>query len=407
MPVLWNKIHLGDVIDINPKSVGKKYPYDKILYVDISSVGTGLADSPVQLKLEKAPSRARRLVADGDTIISTVRPNRRSFLYIKNPSENLVVSTGFAVLHPKLINPRFLYYLVTNQSFTDYLTLHAKGAAYPAVDTDTISRAEVSIPSIDVQGSIVDVLASYDELIQNNVRRIQVLEQMAQAIYKEWFINFHFPGHEKKRLVDSRTDFGKIPEGWLGRIDDYIDYKEGPGIRNFQYTDSGIPFLNIRTLVDGEIDINKCNHLDPIFVKTKYAHFLLQENDMVVSSSGTIGRVAVVRKSHLPLCLNTSIIRMRSKNSRLGIWQLKYFLLSDYFQNQITAHAGGAAQVNYGPAHLQQMFIIAPDEKTSEKFEAIVAPMEETIKLLRDEKLNLIKSRDLLIPKLITGEIRV
>src|SRR3989344_4014012 len=190
MPVLWNKIHLGDVIDINPKSVGKKYPYDKILYVDISSVGTGLADSPVQLKLEKAPSRARRLVADGDTIISTVRPNRRSFLYIKNPSENLVVSTGFAVLHPKLINPRFLYYLVTNQSFTDYLTLHAKGAAYPAVDTDTISRAEVSIPSIDVQGSIVDVLASYDELIQNNVRRIQVLEQMAQAIYKEWFINF-------------------------------------------------------------------------------------------------------------------------------------------------------------------------------------------------------------------------
>ncbi len=94
----WRKVKLRDVVSISHDSIGKNFTSEKILYTDISSVGTGVADAPTRLSFSDAPIRARRLVKNGDTILSTVRPNRRSFLYIKNPEENRVVSTGFAAL---------------------------------------------------------------------------------------------------------------------------------------------------------------------------------------------------------------------------------------------------------------------------------------------------------------------
>src|SRR3989338_7334857 len=104
----FQKTCIGDVATVNPESLGRKFSFDKIFYVDISTVGTGTADEPQEIELEKAPSRAKRLVKNGDTILSTVRPNRRSFLYIKEPKENLVVSTGFAFVRPEKVNSRYL-----------------------------------------------------------------------------------------------------------------------------------------------------------------------------------------------------------------------------------------------------------------------------------------------------------
>jgi len=119
MAVEWRKLKLGDVCEINPSKRSNDWHYPVIEYIDISAVGIGyLVETPSLIPMEEAPSRAQRLIQDGDTIISTVRPNRRSMLYIKSPKQNTVVSTGFAVLRPKKIDPRFLYYFVFAQGFT-------------------------------------------------------------------------------------------------------------------------------------------------------------------------------------------------------------------------------------------------------------------------------------------------
>src|SRR3989338_8687733 len=119
---------IDDVALINPDSIRKNYPHKNIEYIDIASVGTGNLMQTTSMPLSEASSRAKRLVNHGDTILSTVRPNRRSFLFIKKPKDNIVVSTGFAVLRAKSgTDPRYLYYVVTDQKFTDYLTLSAKG----------------------------------------------------------------------------------------------------------------------------------------------------------------------------------------------------------------------------------------------------------------------------------------
>jgi type I restriction enzyme S subunit len=158
---------LDEIAFINPDSIKKEYPHSEIEYIDISSVGTGQLIETKPMLLSEASSRAKRLVKDEDTILSTVRPNRRSFLFIKKPRENIVVSTGFAVLRAKNgTDPRYLYYVITDQKFTDYLTLSAKGAAYPAVDTEIVQRGKVPYWSSDVQKKNSTVLSTYYDLLK-------------------------------------------------------------------------------------------------------------------------------------------------------------------------------------------------------------------------------------------------
>lgn len=397
---------LGELITINPESITKNYPYKLISYIDISSVGTGILYQMKKLPIKKAPKRAKRIIREGDILLATVRPNLRAFYYVKDIPRNAIASTGFAVLRAnEEINSRYLYYVISNPSFTDYLSNNVKGAAYPAVDKETICRADIYLPSMYLQRKIASILSNYDDLIENNRKRIKILEEMAQNLYREWFVKFRFPGHENVRFVDS--PLGEIPENFLGVLPDFIDFKEGPGLRRWQYRSEGIPFLNIRTLLDNNIDFSKVKYLDTKEVNSKYKHFLLKEYDHVVSSSGTIGRVVTIQKHHLPLMLNTSIIRMRPVTKKVGKWQLKHFLKSEYFQNQIHAFAIGAAQSNFGPSHLKQMYIITPPSKIGIMYENIVEPIEEKIGNLVRKNDILRKTRDLLLPKLVSGELDV
>lgn len=153
--------------------------------------------------------------------------------------------------------------------------------------------------------------------------------------------------------------------------------------------------------------MSKCQYVDPAEVEQKYSHFLLRPLDHIVSSSGTIGRIATVQQHHLPLMLNTSIIRMAPKNQTVGRWQLKHFLQSPYFQDQIVAHASGVAQMNYGPSHLKLMWIIAPDEATGIAYEQHVEAMESLLCSLVKKNTNLRTTRDLMLPKLISGQLDV
>jgi len=403
----FQKVKIRDIAKINPDSVGRDYQPEKIEYVDISNVGSGNITETQEMDIQNAPSRAKRLVKSGDTILSTVRPNKRSFFYFKSPKNNTVVSTGFAVLRALGDNnPKYLYYSVTDQAFTDYLTNNAKGAAYPAVDANIIYDGEVFVPKKkEDQVRIASVLSTYDDLIENNEKRIKVLEEMAQRLYTEWFVKFKYPGHKKAKMVESGTEYGMIPEGWnIRKLGDVVSFLEGPGLRNWQYRDSGIPFLNIRTIVDGDIDIDECNYLDIEEVGRKYSHFLLKENDIVISSSGTLGRLATIRKKHLPLCLNTSVIRFREIKDGLPFWFVRQYLLSPLFQSKIRSLASGSAQLNYGSSHLSTISIVMPKTSILDEYNHRVNHVEEGINNIRGHVAVLCKIRDLLVPQLVTGK---
>jgi type I restriction enzyme S subunit len=139
----------------------------------------------------------------------------------------------------------------------------------------------------------------------------------------------------------------------VAKLSDYVYYQEGPGIRNYQNTTEGIKFLNIRCFVNGRLDTASMKKVAESEALGKYRHFLLDVGDYVVSSSGTLGRIAEVYPEDLPVMLNTSTIRFRPiDNLLLDRLYLRYFLESEVFQQQVKSLATGSVQLNYGPSHL-------------------------------------------------------
>lgn len=175
IPQGWGLVQLGEVAEVNALSVRNDDTPTEIEYVDISSVSTGRIDNTQIMSFEDAPGRARRIVRHGDTIWATVRPNRRSYALILRPSENLIVSTGFAVITPSKVPYCYLYQAITTDAFAEYLTNHATGSAYPAVNANDFKSADILVPSLDVAEEFQSIIADfYDEKA--------ILEQKTNAL---------------------------------------------------------------------------------------------------------------------------------------------------------------------------------------------------------------------------------
>ncbi len=261
------------------------------------------------------------LVKDGDLLFarrSLVLKGSGKCSLVVQPSEDITFESSVIRVRPNAdwANSRFFYYLFRSPQGHTLISSIVTGTAVFGIRGSDLALLEVPNPPLPTQRKIASILSAYDDLIENNTRRIKILEGMAATIYRQWFVEFRFPGHENVPMVESKL--GLIPQGWEANFSDYVDFKEGPGLRHWQYRDSGIPFLNIRTLVGNDIDLSKVQYLEEDEVERRYSHFLLEPFDHVVSSSGTIGRIVTIQKNHLPLMLNTSIIRMRTIPKVLG-----------------------------------------------------------------------------------------
>ncbi|MEI6222773.1 MAG: restriction endonuclease subunit S [bacterium] len=179
----WEKRILGEFVKINERSITKEYKHNDIKYIDIASVSVGRLEGTSTHALKNAPSRARRLVNHGDTIWSTVRPNRKSYLFICNPSNNLVVSTGFAVITPKKIPASFLYFLTTSEEFVHYLVSNAEGSAYPAVSADRFAEFVFLLPPKEQLEKFEDIVSPMLAKISQNELESQTLTEL-----RDWLL---------------------------------------------------------------------------------------------------------------------------------------------------------------------------------------------------------------------------
>jgi type I restriction enzyme S subunit len=318
-----------------------------------------------------------------------------------------------------------LYYVIGSYDFTNHVLAVQTGTAVPHISAKQILEFSFPLPPLNEQRAIAQILGSLDDKIEANRRMNETLEAAARAIFKSWFVDFD-PVHEKSRgeqpfgmdaatvdlFPDSFEDsaLGLIPAGWeVLPFEDVIDYREGPGIRNWQYTnsDEGIRFLNIRCIQNGDLKLDTANRVTEEEALGKYAHFLLEEDDLVVSTSGTLGRIAIVREQHLPLMLNTSIIRMRPIIPRLTKEFLWGYIASPIFQYELETKASGSVQKNFGPMHLQMITLLTPPESILTAYSEVTGAIYEKIKQCRIETDALAETRDALLPKLVSGEVRV
>ena len=293
-----------------------------------------------------------------------------------------------------------------------------------------LESMEVAIPVLPEQRAIAHVLGTLDDKIELNRRMNETLEEMARALFKSWFVDFE-PVRAKMegrwhrgeslpslpadlydlfpdRLVHS--ELGEVPEGWAVRgLPEIMDYQEGPGIRHWQYTNSaeGIRFINIRCIQDGDILLYTANRIETEEADGKYAHFHLKEWDIVVSTSGTLGRSAIVRSSHLPLVLNTSVIRFRPIGDLISFSFLYGYLNSPIFLNELEMSASGSVQKNFGPMHLRRIRTLCPPYDCLQRYDEIAGPLVRQVIAKRAESDALAAQRDALLPRLVSGEVAI
>jgi len=208
-------------------------------------------------------------------------------------------------------------------------------------------------------------------------------------------------------LVDS--ELGEIPEGWeVKNLPDVMDFLEGPGIRNWQYTseEDGVRFINIRCIKSGDLKLETANKITKEEAFGKYAHFQLQEDDIVVSTSGTLGRYAFVRQEHLPLSLNTSVIRFRSIENVSTLHFMAGYIDTE-LQLQLEMRASGSAQRNFGPMHLKQINMLLPKIELLGAHKKLLEPIFRLRQSNLKEIDDLSNLRNTLLPKLLAGHLPI
>jgi len=402
-------MRLGNVITVNPESIRNGYPFDEIEYIDISSVGTGTLQGTQRLQISDAPSRAKRIVRNGDTLLATVRPNLRSFWFARNPQENAIASTGFAVLRAgRDIDARFLYFSITYQPFTDYLTANAKGAAYPAVDTNTIERAEIFLPPLPTQRKIAAILSTYDDLIENNLRRIKILEEMAQNLYREWFVEFRYPGHQSARFTDS--PLSGIPEGWeFQRLDELCSaVLDGDWIETKDQGGEDYRLLQISNIGLGDfVETSKFRYVTQETFNRLRCTEIWPDDLLIARMPSPVGRGWLARKMPWRMITAVDVAIVRPDKRRISPVFLLHFWDQPSNLAAIEQQSSGTTRLRITRRQLCAMPILTPPRNLQERFSALAWPMLELGNILRDKNTALRRTRDLLLPKLVSGEVDV
>ena len=276
--------------------------------------------------------------------------------------------------------PRFYAYLFRTQLIRQVLSAHGGGTNIANLNQTILNNLEVPLPPVRTQRKIASILSAYDDLIENNTRRIAILEEMAQAIYREWFVHFRFPGHENVKLVDS--PLGQIPEGWrFGKLNDILTLQRG-----FD--------LPLKKRVEGDV---------PVFAATGVTGYhneaKVKAPGVLTGRSGSLGTVSFVHEDFWPL--NTTLwVKTFSHGTAL----FAYYVLSGI---DFEVFNSGAAVPSLNRNNVHGLPVVLPPDSIIDEFTEIGETLFRQAKLLRQKNSNLRATRDLLLPKLISGKLDV
>lgn len=302
---------------------------------------------------------------------------------------------------PEIADSRFLYYSLSSPGNLDQVQRQATGSAVPGFNLGQLRKIRVSLPSLETQRSIASILSSIDNLIENNQRRIEVLEEMAQVIFREWFVHFRYRGHDDASFVGS--PLGPIPEHWevetLGGASSLLKRGSAP-----KYADDG-PWrvVNQRCIRAHRVDLGTSRRSS----RAPTDERRLRRGDVLVNSTGvgTLGRVAVLRDDSDDLTADTHVTIIRPISEAQNPWfGLALVDMESVFESM---GAGSTGQTELSRKLLDALPIVIPPATVIREFAERVQRSIDLGFSLGTQNNRLDAIRDLLLPKLVTGEIDV
>lgn len=366
-----------------------------------------IRDIPMERVKLSEKEKAKFLVKEGDLLFarqSLVASGAGKCSIVKELNEETTFESHLirVRLDNSIVNPWYYYYLF-QLPYNPVKTI-VNQCAQAGIRGTELVKIKVPLPPMKVQNKVAEALSTYDELIENNNKRIAILEQMAENLYKEWFVNYRFAGHENTLFENN------IPVGWEKVTLDSILSKIATGLnprKNFVLGEGDNYYVTIKNMGDNNIYLDdKCDRVTDEAIRKINNRSDLRLGDLLFSGIGTIGRVYLINIPTDNWNISESVFTMRP-NEKVSSEYLYLLLLSNDMQNYCQSNANGAAQKGIRMADLKKYaFWLAP-KPILDEFTNIVKPIIEQVDLIRKSNVNLIKQRDLLLPRLMSGKLEV
>ena len=328
-----------------------------------------------------------------DSLLLTSRATIGDVVINKVP---MATNQGFINIEPSSeVDQMFLFYWLKRNH--DYFNQIAVGSTFPELIKSVFKEIEIELPSLTDQKRIANILSAFDDKIELNNKISQTLEQMAQAIFKEWFVNFKFPGHEKVKMVDS--ELGKIPEGWeVKSLDEIANFLNGLALQKYRPSNDRdvLPVIKIREMNNG---IDKNTELASSSIDEKYK---VKAGDILFSWSGSL---ELMRWTERTGALNQHLFKVTSEN--YPNWFFYYWIQRHLSFFRVVASGKATSMGHIQRHHLSEALVVVPRQEILDKANDLISPMFKNILELRMENQKLFALRDLLLPKLMSGEIKV
>ncbi len=393
---ICDSVNYGYTASAKPEPIGPKF----LRITDIMPDGIDWASVP-HCKIDDEKLSKYQL-KEGDIVIArTGTPG-----YAKRiRADHQAVFASYLVrirVNPKY-DSTYIGFVIESDEYKQFVQLHRGGAAQPHANAQILTSFPVPLPPIGTQRKIATILGTYDNLIENNTCRIKILEEMAQTLYREWFVHFRFPGHENVPMVES--PLGAIPQGWkVKKLADLV-------VTQYGYTESATEDEVGPKFVRGK-DINKTSYIDwrtvpfcPIESK-KHAKYQLDAGDILVIRMADPGKVAIIEKE-IEAVFASYLIRLKLRSNLLSPYYLFYALSDDRYQDYIYGVSTGTTRKSASAGVITGFDLAIPTEEVRNRFEEVIGPLRKVLNNLLEQNQNLRQTRDLLLPKLISGEVDV
>ncbi len=333
---------------------------------------------------EIEPKRlAKHQLRSGDIVIARTGATTGWAKYIANPPKAVFASYLVRIQPAKSVDSRYIGFVVESQVYKDFVQQHMGGAAQPNANAQILSSFELPLPPLPIQRRISGILSAYDDLIENSQRRIKILEEMARALYREWFVNFRYPGHESVPLVWSPV--GEIPQGWEVKTVEEIVKRISVGKRYDQKTVSSTGAVPV--FDQGKSGIIGYHDDEPGVIASEAAPVIVFAN-----------HTCYQRLVHIPFSAIQNVLPFvpNPANAR-DIYWLHWATNGLVVFNDYKGH---------WPEFAAQRLTV-PLPALCQQFGDFAAPLSRQILKLDGEIQNLRRTRDLLLPRLLSGQIDV
>lgn len=419
----WPEVELGDHIDILAGFAFKSAQFSDDPTQGVRLLrGDNVAQGALRWNGAKHWSAAeyadfeRYHLNQGDVILAMDRPWIEAglkYAYVRQSDlPCMLVQRVSRMRGSSTLDTEFLRYLIGSDAFTGHVLGIITGVNVPHISGRDIKRFRFMLPPVDIQRRIASILGAYDDLIEVNRRRVAVLEEMAQGLFDEWFVRFRFPGHESVPIVD--TPDGPLPEGWsvstlgtlcLGKS----GIQTGPfgsQLHQEDYSGEGVPVVMPKNMIDLRV---KCDGIAriPLELAQNLGRHIMAVGDIVYGRRGDIGRRAFISEDEGGYFCGTGCLRLRPDQSLVVPRYLFTALGTLETEGAIKARATGATMPNLSVGVMKDVPVLLPDILTQRAFGTWDENLQKQIGGLLKANDRLAASRDLLLPRLISGQLSV